>query len=108
MNLDCRRCDLQFLMIEAQLRDLKRVPGVESRHVEARVRVAREEEQVLSLPSIRRERLCERFAEPRWKGQNIGCHDASALFAFAEDDGLRPYSIMHPGGRSAHPFAVSP
>ena len=54
---------MQFLVEKAELRYLKGVFRIQRGHIDARVRVAGEQKELIGLPTFRRERGCHCLAE---------------------------------------------
>ena len=98
---------VELFVEEADLPVLEHIPGVQCHHVKARMRVARQEQYLVGIPTLRRQTLHYRGFELIRKRQHI-CGDQDELFvALCQHHCLCPNRIVNSNCRFALTFAVA-
>ena len=93
-------------VVNADLRDLKRVERVDGVHLDAGVRVAGQQHDLVRRPAAGQP-LDQRRLQRRRKADDVDRDERELLLAVGEDQRLGKDAIVHALGRAVHPLAVA-
>ena len=94
-------------VVDADLRNLERVGRVDGVHLDAGVRVAGQQHDLVLRPAVARQPLDQRRLQRRRKADDVDRDQRELLLAVGEDQRLGEDAIVYALGRAIHPLAIA-